>query len=89
VWPDIFRGGNVGLIVQSGMLSAGFLLHALQEGVMGVSKACSIGNKCDIDENDILEYMINDSETDVIGCYLESLVDGRKFINLAKKTKNR
>jgi len=33
--------------------------------------------------------MINDSETDVIGCYLESLVDGRKFINLAKKTKNR
>ncbi|KQC08944.1 MAG: hypothetical protein APR62_03675 [Smithella sp. SDB] len=87
VWPDIFRGGNVGLIVQSGMLSAGFLLHALQEGVMGVSKACSIGNKCDIDENDILEYMINDSETEVIGCYLESLVDGRKFINLAKKTK--
>ncbi|HAR48677.1 MAG TPA: hypothetical protein DCR81_00895 [Smithella sp.] len=86
VWPDIFRGGNVGLIVQSGMLSAGFLLHALQEGVMGVSKACSIGNKCDIDESDILEYMINDSETEVIGCYLESLVDGRRFINLAKKT---
>ncbi|PKN37022.1 MAG: hypothetical protein CVU62_13105 [Deltaproteobacteria bacterium HGW-Deltaproteobacteria-2] len=86
VWPDVFRGGNVGLIVQSGMLSAGFLLHALQEGVMGVSKACSIGNKCDIDESDILEYMINDSETEVIGCYLESLVDGRRFINLAKKT---
>jgi len=87
VWPDVLRGGNVGLIVQSGMLSAGFLLHALQEGVMGVSKACSIGNKCDINENDILEYMIKDKETDVIACYLESLVDGRKFINLANKTK--
>lgn len=86
VWPDILRGGNVGLIVQSGMLSAGFLLHALQEGVMGVSKACSIGNKCDINENDLLEYMIKDKETEVIACYLESLVDGRKFINLAKKT---
>jgi len=86
VWPDILRGGNVGLIVQSGMLSAGFLLHALQEGVMGVSKACSIGNKCDINENDILEYMIKDKDTDVIACYLESLVDGRKFMTLAKKT---
>jgi acetyltransferase len=69
------------------MLSAGFLLHALQEGMMGVSKVCSIGNKCDIDESDILEYMINDNETEVIACYLESLVDGRRFINLAKKTK--
>jgi acetyltransferase len=87
VWPDVLRGGNVGLIVQSGMLSAGFLLHALQEGVMGVSKACSIGNKCDINENDLLEYMIKDKETEVIACYLESLVDGRKFLSLAKKTK--
>ena len=87
VWPDVLRGGNVGLIVQSGMLSAGFLLHALQEGVMGVSKVCSIGNKCDIDESDILEYMINDKETEVIACYLESLVDGRRFTSLAKKTK--
>ena len=87
VWPDVLRGGNVGLIVQSGMLSAGFLLHALQEGIMGVSKVCSIGNKCDIDESDILEYMINDTDTEVIACYLESLVDGRRFINLAKETK--
>jgi len=86
IWQDVIHGGNVGMIVQSGMLSAGFLLHALQEGVMGISKVCSIGNKCDINENDILEYMIQDEETEVIACYLESLVDGRKFLNLAKST---
>lgn len=86
VWPDVLRGGNVGMIVQSGMLSAGFLLHALQEGIMGVSKVCSIGNKCDINESDILEYMINDKDTEVIACYLESLVDGRRFTSLAKTT---
>lgn len=85
-WPEILRGGNIGMIVQSGMLSAGFLLHALQEGVMGVSKVCSIGNKCDVDESDILEYLINDRETEVIACYLESLIDGRRFINLARTT---
>jgi acetyltransferase len=87
VWSDVLRAGNVGLIVQSGMLSAGFLLHALQEGIMGVSKVCSIGNKCDINENDILEYLVKDKETEVIACYLESFVDGRKFLSLAKKTK--
>lgn len=86
VWPDVLRGGNVGMIVQSGMLSAGFLLHALQEGIMGVSKVCSIGNKCDINESDILEYMISDRDTEVIACYLESLVDGRRFTALAKTT---
>jgi acyl-CoA synthetase (NDP forming) len=87
VWADVIKAGNAGLIVQSGMLSAGFMLQALQEGVMGISKVCSIGNKCDIDESDILEYMIQDKETEVIACYLESLVDGRRFISLAKKTK--
>lgn len=86
VWPDILRPGNVGLIVQSGMLSAGFLMSALQEGVMGVSKACSIGNKCDINENDILTFLSQDEETGVIACYLESLVDGRTFMDLARKT---
>src|SRR5208283_5446129 len=39
IWQDILKAGNVGLIVQSGMLSAGFMLQALQEGVMGISKA--------------------------------------------------
>jgi acetyltransferase len=87
LWPDVLKAGNVGFIVQSGLLSASFVLYALQEGVMGVSKVCSIGNKCDIDESDILEYMIEDSETEIIVCYLESLVDGRRFIDLAHKTK--
>jgi len=86
VWPDILRGGNVGMIVQSGMLSAGFMLHAMQEGIMGISKACSIGNKCDIDESDILEYMIDDPETEVIACYLESIINGKRFLKLAKST---
>ncbi len=86
IWPDVFKPGNVGLIVQSGMLSAGFILAALEDGVMGVSKSCSIGNKCDINENDILEFFIQDDKTDVVACYLESLIDGRKFLELARST---
>ncbi len=77
--------GKVSLIVQSGMLSAGFLLDIMSQGIMGISKACSIGNKADIDENDLLEYLLEDPDTDVIGLYLESFVRGREFIELCRR----
>jgi acetate---CoA ligase (ADP-forming) len=81
--PDIWKGflklGGVSLVVQSGMLSAGFLLQILKEGYFGLSKACSIGNKCDVNECDLLEYFADDRTTDVIGMYLESIADAKRF----------
>ena len=76
--------GDVSLIVQSGMLSAGFLVDIMSHGVMGISKVCSIGNKLDIDECDVLPYLISDPHTRVIGCYLESIIRGRLFIDLCR-----
>jgi len=58
----------------------------LQRGGMGMSKVCSIGNKCDVNETELLEYLVNDPNTGVIACYLESIIDGRKFIELARST---
>ncbi|MCX7982385.1 MAG: CoA-binding protein [Syntrophales bacterium] len=78
--------GNVSLIVQSGMLSAGFLVDIMSHGVMGISKVCSIGNKLDIDECDILPHLIEDPNTHAIGCYLESIVRGRLFIDLCRQS---
>jgi len=81
--PDIWRGhlraGKVSLIVQSGMLSAGFLVQILKEGFFGLSKACSIGNRCDVNESDLLEYFAEDSETEVIAMYLESIAEVPRF----------
>jgi acyl-CoA synthetase (NDP forming) len=85
-WTTLMKPGNVSLIVQSGMLSAGFLMMILQRGGMGMSKVCSIGNKCDVNETELLEYLVNDPNTGVIACYLESIIDGRKFIELARST---
>lgn len=76
--------GDVSLVVQSGLLSAGFLVDLMTHGVMGISKACSIGNKADVDENDLLEYLAGDPETRVIGLYLESFRDGRRFMELCR-----
>ena len=85
-WKTLMQPGNVSLIVQSGMLSAGFLMMMLERGGMGISKVASIGNKCDVHETELLEYFINDENTGVIGCYLESVMDGRKFMDLARNT---
>ncbi len=85
-WTTLMKPGPVSLIVQSGMLSAGFLLMMMDRGGIGFSKVCSIGNKCDLDETELLEYLIDDPNTGVIGCYLESIIDGRKFMELARST---
>ena len=68
------------------MLSAGFLIDIMTHGTMGISKACSIGNKADVDECDILEYLIGDPQTGVIGLYLESIRNGRRFVDLARRS---
>jgi 3-hydroxypropionyl-CoA synthetase (ADP-forming) len=72
--------GPVALIVQSGTVGAA-LLEDLQ--IPGVSKFVSYGNKIDVDEADMLTYLKDDHTTHVMGCYIEGLEDGRKFLNAA------
>jgi len=87
LWQGKFFEGHVSLVVQSGMLSAGFLIHILSRKPFGLSKVCSIGNKMDVNENDILQYLIHDSETGVIALYLESIEQGRRFFELCRSSR--
>lgn len=86
IWEHIYPGG-ISLIVQSGMLSAGFLIELCSSGRFGISKACSIGNKIDVDESDLLEFFMQDNDTKVIAMYLESIKDGQRFYNLCRRCK--
>ncbi len=85
IWDEGLLPGSISLIVQSGMLSAGFLIDMMTRDKLGVSKVCSIGNKVDVDECDILEYLLRDPDTAVIGLYLESIRDGRRFFEICRK----
>jgi len=78
--------GSVSLVVQSGMLSAGFLVDIMSHGIMGISKVCSVGNKIDVDECDLLPWLIADKDTAVVGLYLESLLRGRRFIDICRSS---
>ncbi len=86
--PNIRREGllpgRISLVVQSGMMSAIFLAELARRGI-GVAKACSIGNRADVDECDLIEYLAQDPDTDVIALYLESILRGRRFPELAQQ----
>jgi acetate---CoA ligase (ADP-forming) len=85
-WRGNLSPGPVSLVVQSGMLSAGFLAYFVADSPFGLSKIASIGNKMDVGEIDVLDYLITDPDTGVIALYLESLDRGRRFFELARST---
>ena len=82
---NVFPRGGVGIIAQSGGVALTFLnmFHGEQ---LGYSKFAAIGNKLNIDENDLLEYYVEDPETDVICLYLESVKDGKRLIEIARRS---
>jgi acetyl coenzyme A synthetase (ADP forming)-like protein len=77
------RKGNVAIISQSGALGIGMIYLANNE-FMGLSKIIGVGNKLDIDDDDLIDYFANDPETKVIGLYIEAVKNGREFMNSVK-----
>ncbi len=75
--------GRISLIVQSGMMSAVFLSELACKGI-GVAKACSIGNRADVNECDLIAFLEKDPDTEVIALYLESIPQGRRFAQLVE-----
>jgi 4-hydroxybutyryl-CoA synthetase (ADP-forming) len=78
------KHGNIALVSQSGAICAATVEDAMAQGI-GFSKVISMGNKVDMDENDILELLAEDKETKVIVMYLEDIHNGRRFMEIAKR----
>lgn len=76
--------GTVALLSQSGALGDAFVDRAEMIG-LGLSFFASMGNKAAMDECDFLELCAKDPETRVIGLYVESITNGRRFLRLCKK----
>ena len=75
--------GKISFISQSGALCTAVLDFAADRN-FGFSKFISIGNKADVDELDLLHYLHEDPNTEVIVIYLEELRRGHDFIETAK-----
>ena len=79
--------GNVAIVSQSGGILVDQMVKFAGEGV-GISLGLSIGNKAVIDEIELLNYLIQDRDTDVITFYIEGLgnMEGRDFMIAAGKS---
>jgi len=76
------KKGDVAFLSQSGTVGIAFMESS---DVFGMSKMVSYGNRSDVDEADMIWYLSEDSNTKVIGLYVEGFGDGRKFMETAKK----
>jgi acyl-CoA synthetase (NDP forming) len=75
--------GGIAICGQTGMINPQAFPYA--DLHYGVSKICDFGNKSDVDECDMLEYLENDPATKVITMYLESIREGRRFLEISKR----
>jgi acyl-CoA synthetase (NDP forming) len=80
----IAESGAVGLISQSGGHATKLISQGIARGI-GFSKVVSLGNACDLDVADFLEYLAIDRQTKVIGAYIEGITDGRRWLRIASE----
>ncbi|MGQ9624944.1 MAG: acetate--CoA ligase family protein [Candidatus Bathycorpusculaceae bacterium] len=78
------KKGNIAVISQSGGVGACLLDWACFYGV-GISKFAFTGDKVDVDDVDLLQYLGKDKATKVICLYMEGIKEGRKFIEKTRE----
>jgi acyl-CoA synthetase (NDP forming)/GNAT superfamily N-acetyltransferase len=78
------RPGPLAVLAQSGAYGIA-LMEAADQAGLGVSQMVSVGNKADVGGNDLLLAWEEDPHTRVIGMYLESVGDPRRFARIARR----
>ena len=71
--------GGTGFLSQSGALGAA-VLNSLRDTDIKFAHFISVGNKADVNENDLLDFWQNDSNIKTLTFYLESFINGEDFI---------
>ncbi len=86
--PTLAAAGPLGFMTQSGALGAVVLAES-HERAVGLSCFVDAGDKLDISGNDLLQYFELDPATEVIGLYLESFGNPRRFTRIARRVARR
>jgi acetyl-CoA synthetase (ADP-forming) len=80
-WVD---KGGISLVSQSGGMSHLMAFLSLQNKV-GLSKIIGLGNRCNVDFSETVEYLIRDSQTKVIALYLEGIDHPKRLMEVAER----
>jgi acetyl coenzyme A synthetase (ADP forming)-like protein len=81
--PYTEKGGTA-LSCQSGGVGMAIIGYS-RSNRMGVSAIVGVGNKCDVDEDDLIEFFGQDPNTKVIAMHVEDIKDGSAFVRAAGK----
>jgi acetyltransferase len=73
------KESRAAFLSQSGALGAA-VLNGLRETDVSFGHFVSVGNKADVNENDLLDYWMRKDDVKALAMYLESFVDGHSFI---------
>ncbi|MCF7824966.1 MAG: acetate--CoA ligase family protein [Candidatus Marinimicrobia bacterium] len=82
--PRDITPGNVAIITQSGALGIAMIGKTAVQNI-GLSSIISVGNKTDINESDLLEYLVEQDETKIILMYVEGIQEGERLVSVLKK----
>ena len=84
-FPVLTKKGPLAVISQSGTITNGLCEWASDEG-LGISAGINLGNQVDLCESDYLEFFARDDNTKAIALYLEGVKDGRRFLEVLRRT---
>ncbi len=83
--PTPMKAGPVAMVSQSGGVT-GLMLYRASDVGLGVSKFASVGNRVNVDFNDMVSYLRDDPHTEVICLFIEGTEFGREMTNEIAKT---
>lgn len=81
-FSEVERGG-ISLVSQSGGMAHLIAFMALKERV-GFNKIIGVGNRCNLDFADLLEYLVEDQGTQVIAMYMEGIDNVERLMEVAQ-----
>lgn len=82
--PTFPPPGKIAIVSQSGNI-VGSIQHMFSKQDIGISRSASVGNQALLKTEDFLEYFITDGQTKVVLAYVESVSNGKRFIEVARK----
>jgi len=81
--------GNISYIAQTGNFATHSMRYIMSAENYGVARVVGLGNKVDVEESDVLQYLGEDPETKAVLIYLESFKQPRRFLEVAREVTRR
>ena len=76
--------GGISLLSQSGAVCTGMISYAFEEHI-GYRHFVSMGDKCDVQDHEVIDYFADDAGTNCIALYVEALKQPRAFYEAARR----